>query len=223
MIRLATLLSIATLVVGVSGAFAEGVKGYAAISGMVSMQNGDTPTGSQGFPTSDLSGSSAGFTVETGAFMGRTFGLGFEASVPARFDAVQRTGLIGGRYQLEASSHRDIVLSALLRFSVPLSERSRLGVVAGSSYIYEDTLRRTAVATEILGGTFGPFGPETQVTRWTGGATAGMDIDVKFGSHIDLVPQVRAYWVDRADVARTIVLGLGPLIVRPALGLRFIF
>jgi hypothetical protein len=131
-----------------------------------------------------------------------------------------------GQYQQTQSAHRDIVLSPLLRVAIPLDERTRLGVVAGPGFVYEDTLRQTSTTTGSLGsGGFGPLGPSTHITRWTGSLTSGIDVDVAFGAHVRFVPEVRVYWVQREDDSdgNAKVPGLGPLIVRAGLGVRFIF
>jgi hypothetical protein len=152
--------------------------------------------------------------------------VGFEASVPGRFDGEQIEGSVPG-FQIQ-SRHRDILVSGVVRVDLPVGKQTRIGIETGPTFVAEDTVRREA--TEILApnqissGNFGPLGPETTVTRETIGLLIGADTNVRMARHLDFVAQLRVYWINRDDtLSYSAVLGLGRWIVQPALGVRLNF
>jgi hypothetical protein len=72
--------------------------------------------------------------------------------------------------------------------------------------------------------TFGPYGSETTLTRWTFALTAGGEVTVAVTHHIRIVPQIRVHWIDRASRGGPdFMLALGSVVVRPAVGVRLVF
>ncbi len=149
----------------------------------VSTQGSERPGSSPSFPTSGVGGTAAGLVVDAGGFLATRVSVAFEASIPARFESIQETD-----YFLvfrTASKHRDLVLSGLFHVHGGHGGRVGYAIVGGPAVVREDTLQRTAHKSgPALGitGDFGPFGPETSVTRWTVGVTAGADAAVRLGT-----------------------------------------
>jgi hypothetical protein len=227
MIRLAILLVVTTSAVDVSKCIAQEPKGYVAIAGIASITpTGEPPVGSASFPKNGLGGTAAGFTVEAGRFVSRRVSVGFEASVPFRFDGEQFSGTVFNATQLE-SAHRDVLFSGLVREGVPVGANASVGLEIGGTVVFEDTVRRTAsqIVTPPTTLTFGPLGPEFNIRRGTLGFLVGADYDVRVAHRLDLVTQFRAYWVNRDNsvVQDTAVVGLGSFVLRPAVGIRFSF
>ena len=199
---------------------------YAGGGLTASTQGSERPGSSPSFPTSGVGGTAAGLVVDAGGYLATRLSVGFEASIPARFESIQETD-----YFLvfrTASQHRDVVLSGL--FHVHASHGGRVGfaIVGGPAVVREDTLQRTAYKSgPPLGvtGDFGPFGPETSVARWTVGVTAGGDVAVRLGTHVSVVPQLRCHWIERAEAGEgdSGVLGLSSWVWRPAVDLRATF
>jgi hypothetical protein len=132
------------------------------------------------------------------------------------------------RFKRLLAGHRDLLLSGVVGVQFPIAAGASICVETGPTVVAEDTVRRTAPEnvgpSGIPTGTFGPFGPETTVTRQTIGVLVGADTNVRVARHLDFVAQFHLYWVSRDDkLSTTAVLGLGPWIVQPALGLRFTF
>jgi len=227
MIRLALLLAVTTFAVDVSNGVAQDPKGYVAIGGLASITpTGEPPTGSVSFPGPGLGGTAAGFAVEAGRFVSRGLSVGFEASMPLRFDGEQFMGYFGNKEQLE-SAHRDILFSGVVREGVPVGANASVGLEIGATVVFEDTVRQTAreIGVPPAPITYGPLGPEFTIRRGTLGLLVGADYDIRVTHRVDFVTQLRAYWVNRDNsvVNDTTVVGLGSFILRPAMGIRFIF
>jgi hypothetical protein len=226
-LRLALLLALTALAVDVSNGVAQDPKGYVAIGGLASITStGEAPVGSAAFPKSGLGGTAAGFTVEAGRFVSRSVSVGFEASMPFRFNGEQFSGPAFNEVQLE-SAHRDMLFSGLVREGVPIGATASVGLEIGGTIVYEDTVRRTAhrIGLPPAPVSFGPLSPEFNIRRGTFGLLVGADYDVRVARRLNLVTQLRAYWVNRDNtvVQDTAVVGLGSFVLRPALGVRFIF
>ena len=160
MIRLTTLV-ILTMFASVSNAFSQ-ENGYVQLAGIMSTTAiGDVPEVSAQFSSTGLGGTAFGFAAEAGFFVSHRVSVGFEASVPGRFDGEQIEGSFQ-RSQIE-SRHRDLLLSGVVGVQFPIGAGASLRVETGPTVVAEDTVRRTA--SEILGpsgiptGSFGPFGP----------------------------------------------------------------
>jgi hypothetical protein len=225
-VRFTALLIMTTLTTCVSNAYSQEARGYVQLAGVVSTTvTGEIPSVPH-FSRTGLGGTAFGFAAEASFFLSRTVSIGFEASVPARFNGEQFAGEVPG-IQIE-SRHRDILLSGVVRVDLPVGKKTRIGIETGPTFVTEDTVRREA--TEILApnqissGNFGPLGPETTVTRQTIGLVMGADTNLRMARHLDLVAQLRVYWINRDDtVSMLTVMGLGRWIVQPALGVRLNF
>jgi hypothetical protein len=228
--RIAIGLVFLSVAIGVHDADAQDNRLYAGVSGMWSTQ-GVGPGGGPDIPRPGVGGTALGVAGEFGAFLPRvrewTFSLAVEFSVPARFDAVQSMDYtVICSACLTDNQHRDLVFSGLFHVHLPPTGPVRVGVVAGPSIVQEDTLQRTAYSLAPRGTVFGPFGPETQLTRWTVGLTIGADIGIQVSRRIQIVPQIRLHWVNRTDDLESsttydsALLGLGSWLIRPAVGVR---
>ena len=192
----------------------------------LSTQHSERPGSSPSFPTSGVGGSAAGLVVEAGGFLAPRFGIAVEASIPARFESIQET--VYFLVFRTDNRHRDLVLSGVFHAHVGSGARARVAIAAGPSVVREDTLQRTAYKIgPPLGitGDFGPYGPETSLTRWTIGVTGGAAVVVRLGAQVSVVPQIRVHWIDRAEAGEgdSGFLGLSPWVWRPAIGLRTTF
>jgi hypothetical protein len=232
----AAILVLAGASVGASAVFAQDRRMFVEAGGVFSTQGGEIPQGSASLPTTGLNGSGPGFSAAVGSYLTPSLSLAFEASVPARFDAEQvDSALIHTKVD---TSHRDIIFSGAIRVDVSLNHTARLSVVGGPSFVWEDSLRRTAdemsffdntgprlttTGRVVPTGTYNAFGAETRITRATFGLMAGIDASFTVARRVEIVPQIRAHWVDRADVTQTVVRGLDSFILRPAISVRLRF
>jgi hypothetical protein len=201
---------------------------YAGVSGMWSTQGSMPLGGDPDMPTTSVSGTAFGVAGEFGAFLKPrvdqwTFSLSFEFSIPVRFDSVQETDYL--QIYRTDNQHRDLVFSGVFHFHAPPIGPIRVGLVAGPSIVQEDTLQSTTVPVPCCQTptNFGPFGPETQLTRWTVGLTVGADVGIQVSRRVQIVPQLRLHWVDRANFGGDVTsafLGLGSWLIRPAVGVR---
>jgi hypothetical protein len=225
--RIAIGLVFLAVAIGVHDADAQNNQLYAGVSGMWSTQ-GSMPLGGgdPDMPTTSVSGTAFGVAGEFGAFLKPrvdqwTFSLSFEFSTPVRVQSMDYTVICSAC--LTDNQHRDLVFSGLFHVHLPPTGPVRVGVVAGPSIVQEDTLQRTAYSLAPRGTVFGPFGPETQLTRWTVGLTVGADVAIQVSRRVQIVPQLRLHWVNRADFGGDVTsafLGLGPWLIRPAVGVR---
>jgi hypothetical protein len=214
------LVFLSVLVTGVHAADAQDARLYAGVSGMWSTQDSVTPGEGSSIPTTGVGGTAFGVSGEFGGFVTRTVSLAVEASVPARFESLQETGIPFSRID---NRHRDLVFAGLFHFHITPTGPIRLAVIAGPSVIREDTLQSKAFAP--FGSNFGPFGPDTSLTRWTLGVTVGADVGIQLSRRVQVVPQIRLHWVDRATLQSgtdnsSAFLGLSSWVVRPAVGVR---
>jgi hypothetical protein len=193
-------LVLVSVAVDVHTADAQDNRLYAGVSGMWSTQ-GSMPLGSDpDMPTTGVGGTAFGVVGEFGICLPPrehewSFSLSFEFSLPARFDSMQETDY-SIVYRTD-NQHRDIVFSGLFHVHAPPIGRVRLGLAGGPSIIQEDTLQSRADQIGSPGMTpanFGPFGPETQLTRWTIGLTVGADIGIQVSRRVQIVPQIRLHW-----------------------------
>ena len=215
---------LSAMVTGVHSADAQDNRLYAGVSGMLSTQGSVVPGEGSSIPTSGVGGTAMGISGEFGTFLKPALSLAFEASVPARFESIQRTGIPNSQ---KDQRHRDLVFSGLFHIHTTPAGPIRLGLVAGPTVIREDTLQRVAYAP--FGSVnFGPYGPETSLTRWTVGLTVGADIGVQVSPNVQIVPQIRLHWVERASLESgndnaSAFLGLTSWVIRPAVGVRVSF
>jgi hypothetical protein len=162
--------------------------------------------------------------VEAGAFLGRHFGVGVEAAWPARRDVEQTYSYGFGQRYIAAIRYREAPLFGVIRVH-PTGRPTGVSFVAGAGAVRQDGIERRRPAIGFTG-TYGPFGPEVQATRWTWGATAGVDAAIPLGPRVSLVPQARAVFVERGETFEATEfadLGLPALSYRLALTLRATF
>ena len=215
------------LVMWPSAARGQDRRPYAGVSAMVSTQDSHRPGEPPSFPQSGVGGTALGISAEAGGFLSPALSISVEASVPGRFTSLQDTEYFS--VFRTASRHRDLIFSGLFHFQLPQAGRVRTAIVIGPSVAREDTLQRTAfdLARQpgVRSGNFGPFGPETPVTRWTVGLTGGVDIAFQAGRRVSIVPQLRIHWLQRAAQGEGLsgFLGLSEWVIRPALGVRASF
>jgi hypothetical protein len=228
-----------SVVVGVHVAAAQDSRLYAGVSGMWSTQASMTlPVDPDaGIPETGVGGTAFGVVGEFGTLLTPkvkkwTFSVAFEFSVPAaRFDSAQFTDSYIHCICATDNQHRDLVFSGLLHLHAAPHGPVRLGFVVGPSIIQEDTLQRTAFENVSPSGMYlpglGPFGSQTQLTRWTVGLTVGADVGIQVSRRVQIVPQIRLHLVNRAeplvDYGASANLGLSSWLIRPAVGIRASF
>jgi hypothetical protein len=176
---------------------------------------GTVGPGDPSIPTNGLGGTGVGFGVVAGVFFKPRVALDVEFSVPSRFDGLQ----IAEKWE-EQNSHRDLIFSGLLRFR---SVRHGPEFVAGLSLVQEDGFRLYAYRNFMTGG-YGPFqGSPLPVSRGTWGVTGGVDFPIPLNAHLSVVPQLRVHMISRESTDPNAMLGLSPVVFRPALALMATF
>jgi hypothetical protein len=172
---------------------------------------GTVGPGDPSTPTNGLGGTGVGFGVVAGVFFTPRVALDIEFTIPSRFDGLQ----IADKWE-EQNSHRDLVFSGLVRFRSALHAE----FVAGLSLVQEDGSRLYAYRNFMTGG-YGPFqGSPLPVSRGTWGVTGGVDFPIPLNAHLSVVPQLRVHVISRESVEPpTAMLGLSPVVFRPALAL----
>jgi hypothetical protein len=219
-IALALFAAYSLLIPGARAAGAQDNRAYLGVSALISKQNPVDPGSGSSVAKPGLGGTTAGVSGEVGGFWTRALSLAFEFSLPARFHAVQFTGIPNSRVE---SDHRDIIFSGLFHLHTPPAGIVRFAAVAGPSVIREDTLSRSAFAP--FGSTnYGTPGPQSAFARWTVGLTFGADVAFAAGPHVEVVPAFRLHHIERAKLGdRSGIAGLSPWVVRPAIGIRAVF
>jgi hypothetical protein len=164
--------------------------------------------------------------LEAGAFLTPRTALGVEVSLPRRFTSIQETDY--SRVFQQKSRHRDVALSGVVRTVLGSSSRLRVGLVAGGGVVSESTRQQRRDQQGPLPTyppVFDPDSDEYSFTRWTVGAVAGADVEMAIGPRVALVPQVRAHFIRRSNDPSQPgwALGLGALVLRPALSVRTTF
>ena len=167
-----------------------------------------------------------GATVEGGTLLTPRVALGIEVSLPSRFTSMQETDYL--RVFQQESRHRDLVISGLFRGRVGLTRRAGLGIVGGGGFVQESTRQRRRDQTGLLPAyppVLGPYSAEYSFTRWTVAALVGADVEIAITSHVAIVPQMRADVVRRSNDPSEPgwALGLGSVVLRPAIGVRGAF
>jgi hypothetical protein len=205
---------------------AQDAKVYVGGAFMTSTQGSSTPGGAADLPKPGVGGSAVGVVGTVGRFLSPRVSVSAEISVPNRFEVLQEL-----RYSFSSQTdnrHRDLVVSSLFHIHGPREHTVHPELVMGLSYVREDTLQRTAYQVGPAfppTGVYGPFGPETSITRDALGLTVGADVGVHVSSHVSIVPQARLHWISRTDLngSNSALLFLGPLVFRAAVGLRATF
>jgi hypothetical protein len=164
--------------------------------------------------------------LEAGRFLTPRIAVGVEANLPRRFTSIQETDY--SRVFQQKSRHRDATVSAVVRAVLGSSSRVRVDLVAGGSVVNESTLQQRRDQQGPLPTyppVFGPYSDEYSFTRWTLGVLAGADVEMSIIPHVALVPQIRAHFIRRTSdpSEQGWALGLGTLVLRPALSVRTTF
>jgi hypothetical protein len=182
------------------------------------------------FPENGVGGTAFGVSGEFGGFLTPRLSLSFEVSLPTRFESVQEIDY----YTISRtdSQHRDLFLSGLFHVHFGEARKIHVAMVAGPTVVQEDTLVSTAYQVGpqsfVRTGVFGPYGPQTTLSRWTVGITGGVDVGIHLSHRVQVTPQVRVHWIQRASLSSfpapdNAFLGLSAIVIRPAVGLRFAF
>jgi hypothetical protein len=193
-----------------------------------STQGSQDPRQDPAFPRTTVGGSALGGAVEVGGLLTNWLSLSAEVSLPLRFHSVQETDY---SFSIRTENqHRDIIFSGLFHGRLPPFGRARIAIVGGPSVIREDTLQRTAFGTGLPPNIrqWTAYGPEISVARWTIGVTTGAELALDVTAHLQVIPQIRVHFVERASEFNSseqdsFRLGLGEVIARPALGVRVRF
>lgn len=179
-----------------------------------------------------------GGAVEAGVVVAPALTVAVEAALPERRQISQL--LENSRARTATTSrYRDSTLFALLRW------RSRGSTVAlapefvvGGGLVRQNVREQSSIWTRTPSGSeFGPPGPEQTHSRTTWGVTGGLDLDVRLGPRVRLLPSVRGVYTARGDLDvclaacsansphdgpnRLRTLGIPELILRAGVGLRF--
>jgi hypothetical protein len=198
---------------------------YLGVSGSIVRQGADRPCGSPSCPRTGASGTAFAASLEAGSWLSDWLSLSFEATVPARFEAIQETDYFS--VFRTKNRHRDLFLSGLFRIHYPEAHRLALTVAAGPTVVREDTRQSVAYQGRRDGsstGGFGPYGDEGSLSRWTVGVTLGAELGVRVSPRVQIMPGIRLHLVDRADIGGADTpygfLGLNMVTVAPGLAVR---
>jgi hypothetical protein len=223
------------IIIAVDGqrATAQDDRLYAGVSGVLSTQGSPPPGGDSqapDLPRNGVGGTALGVSGEFGGFLMPRLSLSFEVSVPARFESVQEIDY----YTISRtdSQHRDLFHSGLFHVHFAEGRTIQVAAVAGPTVVQENTLVSTAYQVRpqsfVRTGVFGPYGPQITLSRWTVGITGGVDLGIQLSHRVQVMPQVRVHWIQRASLNSfptpdNAFLGLSALVIRPAVGLRVAF
>lgn len=211
---------------GAESALAQDAHGYVGGSFFLSTQGSHTQGTSPDLPRTGVGGSTWGGTAEIGMLQGPV-GLGAEITLPARIEATQEVDYFSTFRN--RNRYRDLTVAFVAHASTPPARRVRAAAVGGFAMVQESTFQSTAYARCSFpcpaSPSFGPFGQETEFTRWAPGVVGGVDVEIGIGAHASVVPQFRATWVSRSDDPSQPMwyLGLDALVLRGAIGLRAVF
>jgi hypothetical protein len=126
------------------------------------------------------------------------------------------------------SRHRDMTISGLFRGIAASTRVVKLGVVGGGGFVQESTRQRRRDQEgpfRTFPPVFGPYSAEYSFSRWTVAALAGVDVEIAIAPRIAVVPVIRAHFVRRSSDPSEPgwALGLGTVVLRPAIGVRAAF
>jgi hypothetical protein len=198
-------------------ACSQDARGYAGAGLLWSTQNAATPCEGSSCAKPGVGGSAPGVTAEFGWFVQPAVSLSAEISIPARFEAIQTSGIPTQRYD---HNYRDLAISGLVHIQTPAIGPVRAAIVGGGGLVQESTTYRTANAP-FDSSTYGPDGDEQTLTRAAWELVAGADLELQLSRRVSVVPEVRMHWISRAPLGvSTGSLALGSLVWRPAIGLR---
>jgi len=197
---------------------------YAGVAVMVSTQHAVArPAESPDTFKPGIGGSAVGMVGSAGTYLSSRVSLGFELSIPERTETVQEMDY----FQIIKADnrHRDLILSGVFNFHYGLGKAVRPTLVAGLSYVREDTTRQEAVrAVFPPTAVFGPYRPVPSIVNHRLGGIGGADVGIFAGAHFALVAQGRVHLITRE---RSGIVGdqlyLSPVVFRFAVGPRVTF
>jgi len=186
----------------------------------VTWSAGDSPyvgTQNPSVPSEGIHGVSAGGVATIGVFPWTDVGVAAELSIPASFTADQ----IADKYRTH-NTHRDVVISGFLHVR---AARQWLEGVVGVSFVQEQTEQQIAHRQFGLPGfPYEPYStPSESIVRNTFGLVGGLDVPLRAGRHLSVVPQIRVHWIAREDdstAASPRFLGLSPILWQLGIGVR---
>jgi hypothetical protein len=191
-----------------------------------SIQNVSAGTPNLTFTNTGDNSPAAGIVGEAGLFVSPRVAIGVEIGQAFRKGLTQTHGYINP-YVLE-SQYRDLTLFGVVRYQLNMG-RVRAALVGGAGPVQESSLERAAsgrYGSTLATVVYDPFGPETEVTNWTFGATFGADIIIKATRHLSVVPQVRVLTIPRGDFEggpASVSFGLSAVVYRAGIGVRVAF
>jgi hypothetical protein len=208
-------------------AAAQGSRFFVGGAGVVSSQGDGNETAAPDTPHPGVSGNVLGIAATIGVRIGSRVSLAVEISDPSRLE-VQQGVDYGGTSALINNRHRDLIVSGAVHIHFAVDRSMSPEVVAGVSIVNEGTFRSYAAGLNpsyTVPPAYGPFGPETEMTRNTLGFVTGIDLPIRLASHVGFVPGFRLHFVQRESDynAPSYELHLGPTVWRAALGLRVQF
>jgi hypothetical protein len=191
--------------------------------GAVSWPAGTSPyvgTQNPSVPSEGIHGVSAGAVAAIGVFPGTHIGVAAELSIPREFTADQ----VADKYRTH-NTHRDVVVSGLLHVR---AARQWIDGVVGLSFVHEQTEQQIAHRLfGVPGFPYEPYSaPPESIARNTFGLVGGLDLPLRAGRHLSVVPQFRVHWIAREDdstAASPRFLGLSPILWQPGISLRVTF
>ncbi len=207
-----------------STAIAQDSTAYAGVAVMWSAQHAvSEPAQSPDTFGPGIGGNAVGLVGAAGAHLSPRVSLGFELSVPERSETVQEMNYF--EVIRADNRHRDLILSGVFNFHYGTGKTVRPTLVAGLSYVREDTNRREALRTGFPPtAVFGPYQPVPSIINNRFGATGGADVGIYAGAHFAVVAQGRVHWITRegSGIAGS-QLYLSPVVFRFAVGPRVMF
>jgi hypothetical protein len=158
-------------------------------------------------PSHGIGGSTLGLTFDAGGAIAKRIGWAVNFTKPRALS-----------YAQEASTHRDrgtfadVTLSGLVALEV-----QNFVVLGGLSWVQEQLTRATVFTNGSGFPPFPGFGDRTNVSALA--ATTGVEFHVRRGRLVEVVPQLLVSFVKRPNEDYS--LGLGRMLVRPGLSVRF--
>ena len=191
--------------------------------GAISSSAGTSPyvgTQNPSVPSEGIHGVSGAGVAAIGVFPWTHVGVAVELSVPRPFTADQ----IADKYRTH-NTHRDVVISGLLHVR---AARQPLDGVVGFSFVREQTKQQVAHRLfGVPGFAYEPYSaPPESIVRSTFGVVGGLDVPLRAGRHLSVVPQLRVHWIAREDDAMAAsprLLGLSQVLWQPGISLRATF
>jgi hypothetical protein len=171
-------------------------------------------------PSEGIHAVTVGGVAAIGVFPWTHVGVAAELSVPREFTADQ----VADKYRTH-NTHRDLVLSGVLHVR---AAHQRIDGVVGLSFVHERTEQQIAHRSfGVPGFPYEPYSsPPESIGRNTFGIVGGVDVPLRAGRYLSVVPQFRAHWIAREDdstASSPRFLGLSPILWQPRISLRVTF